>query len=70
MLLVGILCALYLKDSLDKVLSLSGCILGTTVCLTMPVLSHYFLLARTREEKALDIGIFVISQIVLLVCTI
>lgn len=69
-LLAGILCALYLKDSLDKVLSLSGCILGTTVCLTMPVVCHYSLLAKTTKEKAVDIFIFVFAQVVLLVCTI
>ena len=69
-LLAGILCALYLKDSLDKVLSLSGCILGTTVCLTMPVLSHYFLLAQTKTQKAIDIGIFMFAQVVKVVCTI
>lgn len=68
-LLAGILCALYLKDSLDRVLSLSGCILGTTVCLTMPALSHYSLLARTTKEKAVDLFILVFAQVVLVVCT-
>ena len=69
-LLAGILCALYLKDTLDKVLSLSGCVLGTTVCLTMPALSHYFLLARTRKEKACDLFLFICAQLLLVVCTI
>ena len=58
------------KDTLDKVLSLSGCVLGTTVCLTMPALSHYFLLARTRKEKACDLFLFICAQLLLVVCTI
>ena len=39
-LLLGILCALYLKDILDKVLALSGTILGTTVVMAIPALCH------------------------------
>ena len=61
---------MYLKDKLDKVLSLSGCILGTTVCLTMPALSHYYLLAESKKAKAIDIFIIGLAQVILVVCTI
>ena len=40
-LLLGIICAIYLKDKLDTIVALSGSIMGTTVVMIVPVLSHY-----------------------------
>jgi len=60
-LMLGIICAMYLKDQLDKVLALSGCILGTTVCVTMPALSHYYLLADTTSAKVADFIIIALA---------
>lgn len=69
-LLLGIICAMYLKDQLDKVLSLSGCILGVTVCLTMPALCHYYLIAETTKAKSIDAAIIIFAQVVMIVCTV
>ena len=69
-LLLGIICAMYLKDQLDKVLSLCGCILGTTVCLTMPALCHYNLIAESKQAKAIDMFMIILAQVILIVCSI
>jgi len=45
-LIVGMILAIYLYDSLDKVLALCGAILGTTVVLFIPSLCHYKLVAK------------------------
>ena len=68
-LLFGIICAIYLKDVLDQILAISGTILGTTVVMKFPVLCHYKLLAKTKWEKAIDIGMLAISTSVLILCT-
>lgn len=65
-LLLGIICAIYLKDSLDKILALSGTLLGTTCVMKFPVICHYRLLAKTKWDKAVDISLFMISLIVML----
>jgi len=66
-LLLGIILALYFRKYLDKVLSLCGCILGTTVVMTFPVLAHYKLLAKTTKDKVIDITMLVISVSVMIV---
>ena len=68
-LLFGIICAIYLRDSLDKILALSGTILGTTVVMKFPVICHLRLLAKTKTQKAIDLGILAISFGVLFLCT-
>ena len=68
-LLFAILCAIYLKDKLDKLLALSGTILGSTVVMLVPVLCHFFLIAKTCCEKAVDIILAIIAVTILIVCT-
>lgn len=68
-LLLGIIAAMYLKDCLDKVLALSGTLLGTTVVLIIPTLCHQKLLAKTMEQSIVNIAILCISGAILIVCT-
>lgn len=68
-LLVGIVCAIYLKDDLDKLVSLSGSIMGTTVVMTIPALCHYKLVAKTKMERIVDITLLFISIVVTIVTT-
>ena len=44
-LIIGMLLAIFFYDSLDKVLALSGTMLGTTVVLFIPAVCHYRLIA-------------------------
>jgi len=68
-LLLGLILALYFGKYLDKVLSICGCVLGTPIVMTLPVLAHYKLLAKTTTDKVIDIGMLVISLGVMIVCT-
>ena len=40
-LALGIICAMYLKDYLDRIFALSGTLLGTTVVMAIPAICHY-----------------------------
>lgn len=68
-LLLGIICAIYLKDSLDKMLALSGTVLGTNVVMSIPVICHLRLMARTTTEKVIDFVILFISLTIMILCT-
>jgi hypothetical protein len=58
--------AIFFYDKLDKILALSGTLLGTTVVLLIPALCHYKLMVKS---KALDIFIAGYSLLVLVGCT-
>ena len=62
--------AVTLASKLDKFLSLLGALLCTPLAFTMPTLCHYKLLAHTRREKLIDMGIVFISFVILVFCTI
>ena len=66
---MGIVCAMYLKDSLDKIFALSGTVLGTTVVMSIPAVCHLKLLAKTRTEKIIDVCLVIIATTVMVVCT-
>jgi proton-coupled amino acid transporter len=68
-LLVGIVCALYLKDSLDKIFALSGTVLGTTVVMSIPAICHLNLLAKTKTEKFIDVLLVLVAMTVMVFCT-
>lgn len=50
-LLIAMLLALFFYNSLDKLMALSGTILGTTVVLFIPSLCHYKLIARKENQR-------------------
>lgn len=68
-LLLGIVCAIYLKESLDKLLALSGTILGTNVVMSIPAICHLRLMAKTKTEIILDFVIIMISLSIMILCT-
>ena len=65
----GIVCAMYLRDSLDRIFALSGTLLGTTVVMAVPAICHYKLLAKTKGEKILDVALVVVAMNVMVFCT-
>ena len=65
----GILCAMYLRDSLDTIFALSGSLLGTTVVMAIPAFCHLKLLAKTQAQKTIDVLLIVVAILVMVFCT-
>ena len=65
----AIVIAMYYLDDLTQILALSGTILGTSVVMTIPTLSHYYLCAETKYQKLEDIAIIVFSIGINMFCT-
>lgn len=58
--------SIVVANSLDKVISLLGAILGVTIVLAIPSYCHFKLIAKTKAQKAKDviIGFVAISMLV------
>jgi hypothetical protein len=69
-LLAGILISLYLKNYLDKILALSGCVLGATSAVIVPALCHIKKVATSQRDKIIDMVIIIAGTIILVVTTI
>ena len=57
MLFAGLLVALFVSDVLDRVISISGIIIGMSNAMFLPALCHYILVAETKCAKIIDIAI-------------
>ena len=67
-MLTVVICIL-LKDKLDKFLSLIGTLASTPVSITIPCLFHYILCKPTQTEKIVNIGIIILSVLILVFCS-
>ena len=68
-LLAGILLAVFFYEKLDKLLALSGTILGTMLVLFIPSMCHYKLVAKSKCSKCGDIFIACYAVVVLVICS-
>ena len=59
-----------LAAKLDKVISIAGALIGVTICLLVPSIIHYKLLADTKCQRITDITIMVIAGAVLIIAPI
>lgn len=66
--ILGCTLSIVFMDSLDQFLGVSGALLGISICLIVPLLSHYQLVATTKKEKAIDIGLTCFSFVILCLC--
>ena len=61
--------AVFLYEKLDKVLAICGSVLGTSVVLFLPSVSHYLLIGKSHKgtpwTRRIDLGIAVYAIIVL-----
>ena len=65
-LILGMQLAIHFYDKLDKILALSGTLLGTSVVLFLPALCHYKLM---QSSNKVDLFIVSYSLLVLVGCT-
>ena len=66
---LGILACILLGKSLDKFNSLTGTLTATPVAFTIPCLMHLALCNPTRAQKIADIGVIVLSIVILFFCS-
>jgi amino acid permease len=62
---IAIVFSICLASKLDKVISILGALFGVTICLLVPSLIHYKLLANTKCQRNMDISIMLIAGTVL-----
>ena len=58
--------AVALMAKLEKFLSFIGALVSTPLAVTIPVMVHYKLSARTKYERMIDIGMAVFSAWIIL----
>mmetsp|Transcript_36058 Transcript_36058/g.35037 ORF Transcript_36058/g.35037 Transcript_36058/m.35037 type:complete len:80 (+) Transcript_36058:1373-1612(+) len=58
--------SLLLDEKLGKFLGLMGAVSCTPVAFTLPTLFHFKLCANSTMEKAIDVGIMVLSMFILI----
>jgi hypothetical protein len=58
-----------MKHSLDKILALSGSILGSTLAVIIPTLCHLKYVANSKREKVSDMVIVSMGSLALLITT-
>ena len=61
--------AIELSKKLDKFLGLLGALLCAPLAILMPILFHLKVVAKTKKEKMIDIGIFTIGIACLIMST-
>ena len=61
--------AVFLADKLDKFLGLIGSLLCAPLALFFPALAHYKLLAKTKCDKFIDLGLLIISVAIFFFCS-
>jgi len=66
---LGVFLAIELESVLDKFLGVSGALLGIPIILIIPTLCHYNLVASSKNEKMIDIGIIVFSAVIMCIST-
>ena len=62
-------CAIALQKKLDKFLSVLGALLCAPLAILFPALLHLKSVAKTNDEKWIDIALIVISLVVLVFST-
>ena len=67
--MAAILIAIYYFHKLDKILALSGTLLGTPLVMTFPAICHYKLVAKSSLGKAVDVFLVIISFVAMSLCT-
>ena len=69
MCFAAVYCAIELSKKLDKFLSLLGALLCAPLAISFPCLLHFYVVAETKSEKAIDLILIVFSIVVLVFST-
>ena len=62
-------CAIELQEKLDKFLSLLGALLCAPLAILYPALIHLRIIARTKRDVLIDLGLVILALVVLIFST-
>jgi len=67
--LIATVFAIMVASKLDKFLALMGSLLCAPLALGFPALAHYKLLAKTWQDKTIDLTLFMVAVCIFFFCS-